>query len=325
MKTCEEMTASLLARREKYLAEQRTRRKRLIRLSSSAACCALLVGLALLAPRTRSDPPAPTPAGSDAPPESPTSGIPTGDSGPADPGLPVSDPAGAGDNGLPLFRWRDGLSLRGSLYWALENDPEDTFRIAASYRPVLASPGVAGIAPASFVYGGKTLSEWAAAEEEGWLLKAKMEELLKLGDALALGDALWQSGTPDGEKWDRRFYEDKVAFYGEELLGRYLADGVFLRDDLERDLAALREHPASESYAAAYNAYLDAVLPHAAQQLADAGISCARAGYRLVFTAAADELEHLPLDDLQSWTFALADEALSPADGSVSPADDSVG
>ena len=81
-------------------------------------------------------------------------------------------------------------------------------------------------------------------------------------------------------------------------------------------IAAFEEnasHESVESYKLAYNAYLETVLPAAASRLSESGIPCERAPYRqdcLIFTATAQEHEDLPLEDLQSWIFALASDEL---------------
>ena len=42
--------------------------------------------------------------------------------------------------------------------------------------------------------------------------------------------ALYEEGLPDGTRWDKDFYERRIAFYGEALLARYIVNGEFLRE-----------------------------------------------------------------------------------------------
>ena len=226
--------------------------------------------------------------------------------------------APAGTQYFCLFWWRNKLMMTGDLYWAIDENPSGAFSVRAVFHPVTGNV-------TSFTYEGKTLAELALAAEAEKYLPDKMTELLKLGDELKYGTALYETGTPDGIRWDQAFYEEKVAYFGEALLNKYIVDGVFLRDALEADIAALTyisvttpdgtttttaygETGARTLYALAYAAYLETVLPAAAAQLSAAGIPCERAPYRndaLIFTATAQQLESLPLDDPASWEFSL--------------------
>ena len=202
--------------------------------------------------------------------------------------------------GFCEFWWKNKLVMTGDLYWAIDENPGGTFAVLAAYRPATANV-------TDFIYEGKTLSEWAIAADEERLLPDKMTQLLKCGDELKYGPALYETGTPDGIKWDRSWYENRVAFFG-DLLDKYIVDGEFLRDELEKDIAAYSEQSARKGYKLAYNAYLETVLPAAAEKLTANGISCQRTPYRtdaLTFTATAQQLENLPLDDPASWTFSL--------------------
>lgn len=67
----------------------------------------------------------------------------------------------------------------------------------------------------------------------------KLGHLLKLGDMLKYGEALYTTGTPDGEKWSQELYEQKVAIIGEDIIAKYIVDGEFLRDKVEADMEAI--------------------------------------------------------------------------------------
>ena len=67
----------------------------------------------------------------------------------------------------------------------------------------------------------------------------KLGQLLKDGDSLKYGEALYTTGTPDGEKWTKDFYEQRVEFYGEEFLAKYIVNGEFLRDKVVSDMAEI--------------------------------------------------------------------------------------
>ena len=87
-----------------------------------------------------------------------------------------------------------------------------------------------------FKVGGKTLEEYYNRIYEAQELVLKLTQLLKEGDSLKYGTALYEGGAPGGEKWDRDHYDKRVGFYGEELLAKYIRDGEFLRAQAEADI-----------------------------------------------------------------------------------------
>lgn len=231
------------------------------------------------------------------------------------------DVKGAGTSDNCLLWWKNKLTVGGALYQAMEENPGGTFAVIASYRPATAEI-------TSFTYEGKTLAELAIEADNERILPLKMKELLKYGDELKYGTALYETGMPSGVKWDKRLYEEKVAYFGEELLNKYIVGGKFLRKELERDIAALEikvttsdgtstiysyEGTALIKYKKAYDAYMETVLSEAEKQLSQKNIRCQRAPYSsnsLILTVTAAELENLPLTDLKNWSFDLASDNL---------------
>ena len=59
--------------------------------------------------------------------------------------------------------------------------------------------------------------------------------LLKEGDALKYGEALYTTGTPEGERWAKTLYDERVAYYGMEFLARYIVEGELMTETLERE------------------------------------------------------------------------------------------
>lgn len=224
--------------------------------------------------------------------------------------------------GSALFWWKNKLVMTGNLYWAIDENPGAAFSVLATYRPATANV-------TDFTYEGKTLAEWAVAADNERILPEKMAQLLKCGDELKYGTALYETGTPDGIKWDQSWYENQVAYFG-DLLDKYIVDGEFFREALEADIAALQsisvttpdgattvtyigETAARKQYALAWQAYLETVLSAAVSRLKENGISCERASYRndaLTLLATAQQMENLPLEDLESWYFDLASDDL---------------
>lgn len=74
----------------------------------------------------------------------------------------------------------------------------------------------------------------------------KLGQLLKQGDLLKYGEALYTTGTPDGEKWTKEFYEQRVEVFGKDLLSKYIVDGEFLRKSVESDMNGLLIKTANE-------------------------------------------------------------------------------
>lgn len=109
----------------------------------------------------------------------------------------------------------------------------------------------------SFVYQGKTLGEYELAMSDERILPEKLMMLMKCGDELKYGKALYTTGTPDGIRWAKEWYEETVAFYGQELLDKYLVNGNFLRDKLEQDIQTAKNADiAQKAYDKAAQAYL---------------------------------------------------------------------
>ena len=96
------------------------------------------------------------------------------------------------------------------------------------------------------------------AVESDAQLYDKLGQLLKDGDSLKYGEALYTTGTPYGEKWTKEFYEQRVEFYGEDLLSKYIVDGEFLRKSVESDMNGLLNKTENEldKYVDIINEYL---------------------------------------------------------------------
>ena len=109
-----------------------------------------------------------------------------------------------------------------------------------------------------FEYEGKTLNQYYSEKCDEDNLADTLTMLLKDGDYLKYGEALYTTGTPDGERWAKELYDERVGFYGEEILGKYIIDGRFLIDDLEKDIEEAEEADAAEkAYEKAKAAFLE--------------------------------------------------------------------
>ncbi len=149
----------------------------------------------------------------------------------------------------------------------------------------------------SYVYKGRTLE--AISHDCSDVFNEtlfKLEELLLYGDAMKYGEVLYTTGTPTGQKWTKEWYEDRLAYFGEELLSRYLVNGEFRKAQLEADLAALKQQ-----YQAAYDeaeaACCQAMTENIIETLAAQNIHCEKsnAPNRLAMEVTADEFAALNL------------------------------
>ena len=56
----------------------------------------------------------------------------------------------------------------------------------------------------------------------------------------------------------RSYYEETIDYYGQTLLDKYIVDGQFLKDKLERDIEkAQKQTKAADNYYKAFTAYLN--------------------------------------------------------------------
>lgn len=203
-----------------------------------------------------------------------------------------------------MLWWHNRWNVSGSLYYAMENDPNGVFSVTASYHPVTSEI-------TDFVYEGKTLAEWAVASEDARFTLQKMHELLKQGEELKYGSALYETGTPDGIKWDKNFYEERIKYFG-SLTDKYIVNGEFLHEQLSRDITEYDTETVLETYALAYNVYLESFLPGIISQLRANGIACERAAYSLsgiTLSVTPEQLSSLPLENASCWSFSLTDRA----------------
>ncbi len=219
-----------------------------------------------------------------------------------------SDASGSVSAALELWQ---GKTISYSLAEAMkEAGPEAVFAVHASVYP-----------DGAYLINGRKLSDYeAAAEEERWVLPEKLQMLLKDGESLKYGSALLEGSTPTGEKWAPDLYAQKLAYYGEEMLAKYIVDGEFLRESVQRDLeAAQKADSAQRAYAEALHLYykerIDAAMNELGSQSSYLLIeNHGESGYLLLFVT-EEQLAAVTLNPAEDWTFDLAHK-----EGEVTPA-----
>ena len=161
----------------------------------------------------------------------------------------------------------------------------------------------------NFVYNGKSLAEYALEADAERLLGGKLGQLLKLGDSLKYGDALYKTGTPTGEKWSKELYDETVETIGKDLIAKYIVDGEFLVEKLEADIAACGENKQClVAYEEARNAFCRSAVNEAVKTLDEKNIKYEiRNETGLVFFITADEFVSFHLDNVSHFGFASKD------------------
>ena len=213
---------------------------------------------------------------------------------------PVQTSPGTEDSteGSAMVNWNG--KLLGYTLWSLlqTNTDGKTLEIAAYPQPNKTA-----------VYNGKTLAAYDAAAEEEREMPEKLTQLLKLGDDLKYGEALCETGTPEGELWARDLYNERVAYFGEELLNRYIVDGEFLADELKAEIERARtEHTAQDTYEQACTACVQALLAQAKDEYTAQGTESEIDGSRLLIKAVAETFAALVPTQSGEWYITLAQD-----------------
>lgn len=294
MKTCDEMVNRLLERREQYAAAQKKKKKVLVSTIASF-CVVAVVGVAVWKmPSVTEQPPV-------APDDQQNSTTQT---------TPITKPTynilwkeaeEDMSTGEIAVDTQMGKTIEWGLKKTLENLPQNT-KVAVAAYPYMTDP--------NFVWNGKSLKEYSDAFDAERSMLNKLGSLAKMGNMLKYGEALL-TGTPDGEKWSKELYEETIAYYGEELLSKYIVNGEFLKDQLEADIEIMSgegsAYYAYESACAAYNAY---ALDEAEKQLAAHSIdydasNSADSGCIIMFVD-AEQFSAFTMESIENWCFCLA-------------------
>ncbi len=190
--------------------------------------------------------------------------------------------------------WHQFDSVGYRLYEALEAGDDDNI------FAILARPSV----DYTFRYNGKTLAEYYTDMCNERNLSEILAQLLKEGDSLKYGEALYKTGTPSGEKWAQSWYEERIAYYGETILGKYIVNGEFLSGKVEQDIAAAKNsNEATVAYKTAYEAYLNQVAS-SVKGVLPAEVVVEDNGIIMYLTR--DGFSKFSADRIDGWTFDLA-------------------
>ena len=160
----------------------------------------------------------------------------------------------------------------------------------------------------SYIYMGKTLSEYL--NERDTLLKCseKLAMLVKDGESLKYGEALYTTGTPTGEKWLKELYDKTITFYGKDIIDKYIVDGVFLKSTLSEDRELLQNNIENieKEYEKACSAYVSYAISNAKEQLSLQNIqpTISSTGDYLIIDISVKTFENMQMSNISTWFFS---------------------
>ena len=318
MKTCDEMVNSLLKRREQFVSEQKKKRKNAAKITAAGGSCALAAAIGIgvynsgILREKKTIVSDNSSAANSEQEYSSWYGYDFAHDAENKPQAPdFSSVIWGGDNSsvghgsvvtedIIRLYW-NGKNIYGYLNYAFEqNDDDCVFAVFATYL----------YGDKDFTFNGKT-SEQYFDEDYAWTEKIGCMGLLtKMGDELKYGEALYLTGTPDGVKWAKEYYDRTVSEIGEELLSKYIVDGEFLKDELICDIETEWEelNKTRNDYDRAYNDYRTEIYKTLMKQLVAKGIYCelnSKSTALILYISKADFAE-LTLEDPENWVFGLA-------------------
>ena len=312
MKNSDEMTASLFQRRAQYLEEQKKKKQIFLKTGGTvlSLCLIALLGFAVWrAGRPGPTVPSVTPEQTDGA-EKATASNPVDTQTPS-----VTTPEGSNppeadvfwdENGICTpsdeMRERNGKSMTARLAEILAQTPSDAILEIAAYPPF----------DSNYAHGDQTLGEAYRDYVNAWTHRDMLRRLLEEGEILKYGTDVYETGTPDGIRWSKEQYEERIFFYGESFLAKYIADGVFRSDLAEEDLKQAVETDltltALNDIYSAYLSDLAAVLPESCFAQPDP------VSHRLILSVTQEGLDALTsslspssgtTQNMRGWTFDL--------------------
>ena len=197
---------------------------------------------------------------------------------------------------------QNGWNMSGELYMAMQEASPET------YIAVLVSRGYDYNDMMRFTYEGKTRGEWEVERDILNTHQRKLGEFSKEGLWLQYGEALYTTGTPDGEKWTKELYEERVNFYGAYFLEQYIVNGSLLSEKIEQEMrdneARLKE--ISVILVQLEDAYAEQYAHEDFEKFAEKGLYCAVKNGRLYLFITSRGLSKLRLQGKSKYYLSLA-------------------
>lgn len=157
------------------------------------------------------------------------------------------------DESESIIKW-SGVNISEVLYEALKTSASN------QYIATIVKYSDSGALDA-YEYDGKTYAEHSAELDQLRSLAYKYEQLQKEGQFLQFGERLYTEGLSDGTKWTKAYYDERISYYGTELLKKFIVDGVFLSEQLESDMksnenAIIEKEVTLSNVISAYDEYI---------------------------------------------------------------------
>lgn len=168
----------------------------------------------------------------------------------------------------------------------------------------------------TYVHDGKTVHQYYMEWWESYYPDTKFNNLIhEDGEMLKHGEDLYLGTDPNGDPWldicgvpwTKQTYENRVAFYGEGMLSKYIVDGEFLKDLAQADWDA-----AQKKYEEAEKRYEEACIASQKSGTAELKKKLEALGYKckytedkmdLIFYIPAQEYKSLPLEVTENCAF----------------------
>lgn len=303
MKSYDETIDSVICRIHEYEVEALQKRKSVMKAVASLGCLCLVTIIGIAAWRTGL-----IDANHPSLPDDPYGQQGTGSAGETGattvgpvidkPDSPIlwGDDVHNGSQDAALIHW-NGKMVDCALYEALTD---------TEYREYILAITPSAALDEQFVHNGKTLAEYEQDAENERIWIDNLHSLAHHGEYLKYGEALYTTGAPNGEKWDRDLYYKTIARYGEQLLATYIVDGVFLKEKLEADIEKYSaQEPCREAYEVAFEAYMLHFVEESIKQLDAQGYQYEQTeeGQLIIFMT-AEEFESLSLEHAMLYNLA---------------------
>lgn len=270
MKSYEEMTESVFKRSDAIIKKKKERRKAMKLITTMLSCLLIIAGTAFgILNRDRSGM-----TSADITQEQQPNNMSSSQTSSEKTFIPADDPdivwAITNPNDTGLVDWKN-KQIGSELYEVLSSNARDTV-FAITIQAVKSRYSEYR----RYSYNGKTLAEYEKEAEEESKLPDKLVRLLKDGDDLKHGAALYISGNENGVKWSKESYDSEVAYLGKELLSKYIVGGEFLREKLEYDCTQPVTIAARIAWHKAYEEYENHIIRQTEELLTKQGIAFER-------------------------------------------------
>lgn len=205
------------------------------------------------------------------------------------------------DESNSIVKW-NGINVSSNLYEALNKSASDKYlAIIVKY----ANDDNMN----SFVFDNKKYSEHVSDLNLLHSLSEKYETLEKEGELLKFGERLYTEGLSDGTKWTKAYYDERVAYYGSDILAEFIVDGVFLAEKLESSIANNQNQIVEKETTISnlLKAYDENIAPTIISAFDKYSVTSKNGNVYLFITPS--ELKAIDIDDIADYSLYLASRA----------------